>query len=266
MDKYDRHLQFLMAAFPDKGEETCKEVFLSTAKRDVRKALFFLTQPALDAATLLEAMATATTVEKQIAQAEQWLHCYCPNKMYTKVVKQLGKGKPMKIDTATLPKLKLFRRPPPKAVLQQLLLKMQGLPNPVWSVVLKGLRPFGRELEAFWATIDFYANAEDEGVIRAALDLLAEMPTGIHKSIMTLTNYLRNPKMRFYALSAMQNTKGLSASLLLDLLFPIVQEYRQLSIPDGPMNDLWQEFRLARMIAENNGVRWSIPDIRLERF
>ena len=45
MDKYDLQLEFLIQALPHQTKETCETVFLSVAKRDLRKALFYLLQP-----------------------------------------------------------------------------------------------------------------------------------------------------------------------------------------------------------------------------
>ncbi len=48
MDKYDKHLQFLIEVFPDIEENTCRDIFLQVAKRDIRKALFYMLQPKID--------------------------------------------------------------------------------------------------------------------------------------------------------------------------------------------------------------------------
>ncbi|MBL4649936.1 MAG: hypothetical protein JKY03_09400, partial [Aureispira sp.] len=103
-------------------------------------------------------------------------------------------------------------------------------------------------------------------IAKAALVLLAEMPTGIQKSILTIGGHLKNSKMRFHALIAMQNATKLPPLLLTNLLNPIITEYRQLINRQGRMNDLWEEYRLIQVILKNNGVSLSIPDIGLGRF
>ena len=266
MDKYDKHLQFLIAALPDIEAERCREVFLKVAKRDVRKALFFLLQPKEELAVLIGDFALSKEVEQQKKLLNQIFHCYCPNPSYTKIVKQLAKGKPFRIDTATLPKLKQFRRVPSKEVLQQLFGLLHSAEAAVIIDCLKGLKPFGREVERFWTTIDAYANAPNIELAKAALQLLSEMPTGLSKSIMTIAKHCANPSMRFYALSALQRTTNLPSNLLINLLSPIIDEYRRLANTEGAMNDLWEEFRLIQSILKNNGVVLSIPDISLGRF
>lgn len=266
MDKYDKHLQFLIEALPEKGAEHCTDVFLNQAKRDVRKALFFLFKPEQEEDELLSLWESVTEKEDQLEILRQCLHSYCPNESYTKVVGALSKGKPFRIDTATLPKLKNFRRAPRKETLQQWFKLVQGVHKDVLVALLKGVQPFGRELEPLWATIDAHAYHPDKEVIKASLNLLARMPTGVQKSIMTFSRYLNHPEARFYALSAMNRTTGLSDKLLIGLFNPILTEYRKLASTKGAMNDMWEEFRLIQSILKNNGVRLSIPDISLGRF
>jgi hypothetical protein len=266
MDKYDRHLQFLITAFPDIPEEVCREAFLVVAKRDLRKALLFLLQPEDDINVLLDNFAESSNTEKQIELLNKIFHCYCPNTSYTKIVKNLSSGKPFNIDTATLPKLKKFRRAPRKEVLQKMFQIIAGADAAVLIPFLKGLQSFGRETELMWAKIDSYANHANIEVVRAALDLLAKMPTGVHKSINTFSVHCSNPRMCFYALLSMQNTIGLSSKLLVDMLNPVITAYRKLAMTKGPKNDLWEEFRLVQRIFKNNGVVLSIPDVNLGRF
>lgn len=268
MDKYDKHLAFLIAALPEKGEANCKEVFLNIAKKDVRKALFFLFQPQETAEELLTNLTQNASNQAimQIAELEKILHAFCPNASYSAIVGQLCKGNPFHIDTETEGKLKIFRRAPRKEFLQELFKICAGSETAVLIYLLNGLQPFGREVEPFWNIVDNYAKHSDTTLARAALNLLALMPTGVHKSILTFSKYCTDPNMRFYALSAMQDTMGLSPKLLMTIFDPILSEYRRLCTTQGTMNDLWEEFRLIRNIAQNNGLRLSIPDINLGRF
>jgi len=266
MDKYNRHLQFLIVVLPDISEEICTGIFLHVAKRDVRKALLFLLQPEEEVDVLLNDLAESKNSNQQIELLNKIFHSYCPNTSYTKIVKDLSSGKPFNIDTATLPKLKKFRRAPRKDVLQKMFQAVDSVDTSALVYFLKGLQPFGREVELMWARVDAYANHANVDVVRAALDLLAKMPTGVHKSITTFSLYCSNPRMCFYALLAMQNTRGLPSKLLVDMFNPLITEYRKLAMTKGPKNDLWEEFRLVQSILKNNGVVLSIPDVNLGRF
>lgn len=268
MDKYDKHLEFLIAAFPKIGEAVCKEIFLTTAKRDIRKALFFVFQPKENIDELVEKLSQTPNnqAQNQIDILNKIFHSFCPNNSYKEVVNQLSKGKPLKIDTETLGKLQIFRRAPRKELLQKIFSICYNSENEVIVYLLNGLQPFGRELEPLWNIIDNYAKHTDIQIVKSALNLLAQIPTGVHKSILVFSKHCSDPQMRFHALSAMQQTTGLSAKLLINLFDPIIAEYRRLSMTQGNHNDLWEEYRLIRNIAQNNGLRLSIPDINLERF
>lgn len=268
MEKYDLHLQFLVQAFPMLEEQVCHSVFLDTAKRDIRKALFFLFQPQEELEQLLSKFSAlkSNQVEEQQAILQKILHCYCPNDSYTQVVAQVERGIPIQIDSETLPKLKNFRRAPRKEILQQIFRLMATSPKEIVVQLLEGLRPFGRELEPLWARVDAYANYKEKEIAVAALNLLAQMPLGVQKSIATFAKYCRDLEMCFHALSAMQTVTSLAPSLLIGIFNPIITEYRRLTISQGKMNDLWEEFRLIQQIARNNGFVLSIPDISLGRF
>ncbi len=262
MDKYDRHLNFLIKALPGIDAEVCTNVFLNDAKRDVRKALFFLLQPKEEKEDLMDSFPVTESAEEQVVLLNKILHCYCPNESFTKIVGLLSKGKPCKIDTATLPKLKNFRRVPRTDFLRKLFLLVQKSDPNVIVTLLTILRPFGRELEPFWATIDAYANFRNTDIAKAALNLLSKMPSGVQKSIMTFANHTANPEMCIPALSAMQHVYDLDSKMVINLFSPLINEYRRLMPSQGKMNDLWEEFRLLQRILKNNGVILSIPDIR----
>jgi hypothetical protein len=252
--------------FPDIEKTTCRETFLQVAKRDIRKALFFMIQPQITEDELLKNFALSKNKEEQVYLLKQILDWYCPNKTYTKIVNQLAKGIPFTIDTATLPKLKMFRRAPRIERLKQLLELVATSDLVVAESLLILLQPFGRELEPMWSRIDAYANYNNFNLAKAAITLLSKMPTGIHKSMMTFSNHCANPKMCFHVLSSMQNAKNLPSKVLVNMFSPIIAEYKRLATNQGAMNDLWQEFRLVQQILKNNGVVLSIPDIRLGPF
>lgn len=268
MDKYDQQLEFLIQTLPHQTKETCQTVFLSVAKRDLRKALFYLLQPKIEEKELLAFLRhrTSDIPAQQMEWVDRLMHWYCPNSSYKKIVRQAVKGQPTLLDSPTLSRLKAFRRPPRKATFQEWFQIMDNRSDEVSIYFLKCLRSYDRELEPFWAYIDAYARSYNLEVVKAALLLLAQMPTGIQKSIMTIGSYLKDPKMRFHALVAMQNSTQLSAALLGGLLNPIIAEYKQLMHQQGRKNDLWEEYRLIQVILKNNGVRLSIPDISLGRF
>jgi hypothetical protein len=268
MDKYDQHLEFLIQALPHQTKETCQDVFLSVAKRDLRKALFHLLQPDIEEEELLALLRhnTSNIPEQQMEWVDRLMHWYCPNTSYKKIISQAAKGIPISIDGPAISRLKIFRRPPRKDMFKQWFQLMDNRSDEVLLYFIKCLRSFDRELEPFWGYIDGYARSSNLEVAKAALVLLAQMPTGIQKSVITIGNYLSNPKMRFHALVAMQNTTKLSTPLLSNLFNPIIAEYRQLINRQGPKNDLWEEYRIIKVILKNNGVRLSIPDIGLGRF
>lgn len=268
MDKYDQQLEFLIQALPHQTKETCQTVFLSVAKRDLRKALFYLLQPDTELEELLAFLRhnSSDIPEQQMEWVDRLMHWYCPNSSYKKIVQQASKGIPLQLDNTTIGRLKTFRRPPRKEMFQRWFQLMDNRSDAVVLYFAKCLRSFDRELEPFWAYIDGYARSSNLDIAKAALVLLAQMPTGVQKSIFTIGGHLRNPKMRFHALIAMQNAMELSAPLLGNLLNPIITEYRQLINKQGRMNDLWEEYRLIQVILKNNGVRLSMPDIDLGRF
>lgn len=268
MDKYDQQLEFLIQALPHQTKETCQSIFLSVAKRDLRKALFFLLQPDIEEAELLAFLRhnSSDIPAQQMEWIDRLMHWYCPNTTYKKIVKQAAKGIPVLMDNSTVSRLKAFRRPPRKEMFKQWFQLMDNRSDEVLLYFIKCLRSFDRELEPFWGYIDAYARSSNIDIAKAALVLLAQMPTGIQKSIITIGNYLNNPKMRFHALIAMQNATQLSTPLLSNLFNPIIAEYRQLINRQGRKNDLWEEYRIIQVILKNNGVRLSIPDIGLGRF
>lgn len=268
MDKYEQHLQFLFKVFPNQNRDLCHEVFLNTAKRDLCKALFYLLQPQSSLEELLDQLeaSNSSQVDLQIELLDSIVHWYCPNPSFRKIVGQAAKGLPIKIDSASIDRLKKFRRLPRKEMLQRWFQLVANSQETVLLQFLKRLIGYGHALEPCWATIDWYAQSKHQEISKAALNLLATMPNGIQKSIGTLTQHLRHPKMRFYALSAMQQSRAIPPQLLKSLLDPIFREYRTLMNQQGQINDLWQEFRLAQNIAQNNGLVWSIPDISLGRF
>lgn len=266
MNKYDKHLTFLQAALPHIEDEQCKIVFLNQAKRDVRKALFYLLQPTSSKENLLQTLGDTTLASQHKDCLHQLFHWYCPNTSYKQIVANLAKGKPIKIDRATLPRLKAFRRPPSKETLAKCFQLIDVNNEELMVQFLKGLLPFGREVEPFWYKVDQFGKNKSTVVARAALSLLAAMPTGIHKSILLFTAYCSQPAMRFYALSAMQQVTGIAPNLLRRMFDPIIEEYRRLAMMQGAQNDLWQEFRLVQNVLRNNGVVLSIPDINLGRF
>ena len=71
--------------------------------------------------------------------------------------------------------------------------------------------------------------------------------------------------MRFPALAALQKVYGLSPQLLQAAFYPLIQEYRRLSMAEGAVNSLWQEYQLIRGVLRNNGVYLSLPEIDMKK-
>jgi len=263
-DKLEKQLHFLQLVFPKRKKE-CVTVFREN-KRNIRKTLYCLLQPQASEEELLAEWDETTSTEEKKEIIDQLLHHYCPNVSYTIIVNNLKKGEPLKLGTQTTKKLTQFRRAPRKEQVKKWLDLVKGETPAVIVHLLDGMRPFGRNIKSFWSSIDGFAYHTDEEVIKSALRLLAEIPDGVQKSIMTFARYCRQEKTRLYALNAMQQVYDLPASVLTTVLQPIVKEYRRLAIADGPMNDLWQEFKIIRSIYRNNGIRLTIPEIDLGRF
>lgn len=263
MDKYDRHLEFLTVV-TDFDEEQCKTVFME-AKRDVRKALWYLLQPQQSKNELFEQYSLASTDEEKSAKLEELFAHFCPNASFNTIAKQVKKGKLYKLDTVTAKKLGLFRRPPNKEELAVLITNATTKHPKTLLTLLKGLPFFGRELLSHLFTIQKLTEQENIEVAKAALDLIGYIPNGAEKAIMTLWTHLSNPELRFHALKAMQHAYQLSPEFLYKIFQPLVVEYERLSRSEGPINDLWEEVRMMRTIMRNNGGDLWIPTINVGR-
>ncbi len=264
MDKLERHLEFLKLLFPDR-EEDCQLIF-KQKKRNLRKALPLLLQPQESAAELLEAYSKGQTDAQRLDILGRWLHCYCPNASYNKILKAARKGKPLKLESATLQKLKIEKNNPRKEDLEQIFFLFKNQNPSLIVALLKGLKPFGRPLLPFWSFIDNYARHSDKEIVKAALELLVHIPQGIPKSIMTLAVCLQDDSLRITVLSALQNVQNLPSNMIVPILQPLVEEYRRLLRTEGTMNNLWPEFRLIKVIYNNNGISLSLPTIGLGRI
>jgi hypothetical protein len=265
MDKYDKHLQFLQLALPF-SEQLCTDIFVKKSKRDVRKALFFLLQPEASIEQILQDLKQKDNVHDQIECLQLILHCYCPNASYSAVLRKASKGLPIKLDTVSLKKLKQFRRAPRKEVFQHIFNCLNGADATVILFLLCGIRPFGRELVPFLDTINAYANGSDTSVIKAALQVLSQIPQGIQNSIVTFARYSTHPELSMTALKEMQSVYDLPGQLLIQLFSPLIDAYRQRIPAQGTMNDWWPEFRLLRQVLYNNGVVLNLPEIQLGKF
>ncbi len=265
MDKYDKHLQFLQQALPFSSQH-CSDVFKLEAKRDVRKALFFMLQPSRNTDELLTDLIQSKNPTTQIESLHLLFHHYCPNSSYSAIVAKLSKGTPIKIDTISLEKLKLFRRAPRKEILARFFDAVSGADTTVVVELLRCLRPFGRELSPMWSRIDAYANSQNIAVVKAALQLLSTLPQGVQKSIMTFARYATHPELAMISLNEMQSVYDMSGQLLVRLFNPLIDAYRQLIPAQGKGNDWSQEFNLLVRVLRNNGVVLNLPDIQWGRY
>jgi hypothetical protein len=262
MDKLARHLTFLQAVFPENAT-TIEQLFVEQ-KRSLKKTLFAISKPQLEVAEIVEKLYDNLSPQKPLAI--QWLHCFCPNSSYTTIVKRAKKGIPTKLDTDSLKKLALFARVPSTNQLNEILTWAQKTTDTDASAyLLEKLAPFGRQLAPFWATIDQFAQYRDLAVTKAAIGLLAHIPSGVQKSIMTLGLHCQRKETQLAALMALQQAHNLPPNLLIQLVQPIVENYRHLLATEGAINRLWQEYRIIRSIYQNNGVPITLPKIDLSK-
>lgn len=258
MNPYELQLDFITQALPQYSPETCRHVFYETAKKDIRKAIYYLLQPT----STIEESLTALEKVPSLKHLDEVLHQYCPNKSYQQVVHSATKGQPFVLENRLLERLQRFKRAPRKAVLQQ-----------IWKIVereedllldyLQGLQYYSHELSNIWSEIDQCLLHKQEELVKASLELLIRMPQGVERSLTGITYLLRQPKWQFKALKALQHARNLPALTVRRLIQPILDAYRQLPTKQ---NNLWPEFKIIQSIARNNHVHLTLPDLDLGRF
>jgi hypothetical protein len=258
MDPYELQLDFITQAIPQQTPEVCKQVFYEVAKKDIRKAIYYLLQPNQTVEESLERLESAPNLE----HLEEVLHQYCPNKTYQQLVHQAAKGHPFLLEKRLLERLKSFKRAPRKAVLQQ-----------IWSIVesddtlllayLQGLKYYSHELAQLWPNINQGLLHQQEEIVKMCLELLIRMPQGVDKSLIHITYLLRQPEWQFKALKTLQNAQNLPAHTVRALVKPILDAYRK---HPNKQNNLLPEIRIIQSIARLNSVHVTLPDIDLNRF
>lgn len=264
MDKLNRHLQFLKAIFAPTKIDI--EALYISQHRSIKKTLFEATKPAASSQEILLQIKSQPTIKKQQENISQWLNCFCPNDNYTRVVKKAKKGIPFKLDTDTLRKLELFRRAPsPEELKDVLFWASNSQDNTSIALLLSGLTPFGRHLSPHWSLIDQLASHSALNICKAAVQLLVHIPNGVQKSIMTIATLIQNKETQLTALMALQHAHNLPSNLVIQLLQPIVEDYRRKSQVEGPINQLWQEYRIIQSIYKNNGIQITLPTIKWKK-
>lgn len=258
MDTYALQLEFITQALPQHSPATCQQVFYEVAKKDIRKAIFYLLQPSNEPAHSLQQLETTPSLE----HLEEVLLQYCPNKAYQTIVHQAVKGQPFELEKRLLERLQTFKRAPRKTVLLQIWKAVQG-EDTLLLAYLEGLKYFSHELSQIWAEINHCLLHKQEDIVKMALELLARMPQGVERSLPYITTLLRQPQWQFKALKALQQARNLPSSTVQSLVSPILSRYRKES---NKKNNLWPEFRLIQSIASNNQVHLTLPDIDLGIF
>ncbi|MGH1335016.1 MAG: hypothetical protein ACRBFS_02735 [Aureispira sp.] len=258
MDPYELQLKFITEALPQQEAAHCRKIFYEVAKRDIRKAVYYLLQPTRTVEESLEALENTPTLE----HLEEVLAQYCPNKSYQQVVHQAAKGHPFTLEKRLLERLQQFKRAPRKATLQQIW-KIVAEEEALLLAYLKGLQYYSHELVHLWPAIDRCLLHEQEDIVKRALELLARMPQGVERSLPRITHLLRQPEWQFKALKALQQSHNLPSLTVQRLIQPILDAYRKYP---NKRNNLWPEFRIIQSIARNNKVHLTLPDLDLERF
>ena len=258
MDPYEIQLDFITQAIPQQTPDVCKQVFYDVAKKDIRKAVYYLLQPQRTVEESLTLLETMPNVE----HLQEVLHQYCPNKTYQQLVHQATKGHPFLLEKRLLERLKTFKRAPRKATLEQ-----------IWSIVetddlllltyLEGLKYYSHELAQLWPHINQCLLHEQEEIVKMCLELLIRMPQGVEKSLINITYLLRQAEWQFKALKALQNAQNLPAHTVRALIKPILDAYRK---HPNKQNNLLPEIRIIQSIARNNRVHLTLPDVDLGRF
>lgn len=264
MDKLNQHLRFLKAVFGTTDIDI--QAIFEAQNRSIKKTLFEVTKPSSSPQKILEQIKSQNDVKKQQKNVSEWLNCFCPNSNYNSVVKKAKKGIPLKLDTDTLRKLELFRRAPSTQQLAEIISWASSTKhNASISLLFAGLVPFGRHLSPHWAIIDQFARHSDSTISKAALQLLVHIPNGVQKSILTIAAHLQQKETQLAALMALQHVHDLPTELVIQLLQPLVNDYRQLIVKEGPMNELWQEYRIVQSIYKNNGIQMTLPSINWKK-
>lgn len=258
MDPYEVQLKFITQALPQFAPEECRRVFYEVAKRDIRKAIYFL----LQADSSPEESLAQLEAQPSITSLTEILHQYCPNKSYQKIVHRAAKGQPFVVDARILERLQQFKRAPRKEVLLQIWARVEQ-EDELLLAYLQGLKYFSHELLAIWEQIDNCLVHKNEAIVKIALELLTCMPQGVERSLARITYLLRQPEWQFKALSTLQNARDIPALTVRRMIQPIFDAYRK---QNTKRNNLLPEFRIIQSIAKNNHVHLTIPDLDLERF
>lgn len=259
----DLYLQLLSQIFAERKAEVA--VIFAEQKYSLKKSLFCLTQSSKETPQALCTQLTNTNELEQKAVLQHWLHCFCPNRSYNTVVRNLKKQKSGKLNNETIKKLQYYRLVPSRTQLHDLWTQGATLSTENLIYLLQNLHYFGKELTPFWHIIDGYLRHPNIAVVKATLPLLAQMPDGIHKSWYTISKLCQQEATQLSVLLALQNVQKLPTGLLMATLQPIVNQYRKLLHTQGAMNALWQEYQLIQAIYKNNGLQISLPSISINK-
>ncbi|MCH2043943.1 MAG: hypothetical protein MK212_07340 [Saprospiraceae bacterium] len=251
MDKFEKYFELLVAA-SGADRETCQEWF-QACHRDIRKALFLAFQPKTERPKLWTAYREAATDEARLEALNTLLHLFCPNQTYRAVANKVSKGELYRIDSDMAKKIKIFRSPPKAAELRFLFLGIDPKLPKSCARAFHALQSFGRESAPFLEKIQSFCDHQDNEVARNALLLIAEIPQGIAKSLFLFKRLLKDERLQFYVLSAMQKVYDLPLQTVLQLFSPYIQEYERLSRGHGEYNKMWTSYSMMRQIISNNG-------------
>ncbi len=233
------------------------EQTLSDNKNSLRHSIFSFTQPPSSFETLIIEITFASSTSEKLKLCDQILHCFCPNTSYRSKVLELQKNTLFKLPNELQKKLKDFRRPPSAVQIQQTLALLNTSHPEVTCAILKGLQPFGTELQKSIKQIQSLLHQPNTKITREALDLITSVPGGIERSITLIAPLLNYETTQLSALKTLQNSYKLPPETVIRIMQPILAKARK-----KPKEHLL-EIRLIRQICQNNGVTLSIPSIDL---
>lgn len=249
---HHQNLEFLKVVSGSSPEET-EAVFLHH-KRDMRLALFDLLKAKNTyKSELFNNFLSERSEEKRIETVIKIFTHFCPNDRFREIILALKQKKTPKLDPLSAEKLVAFRRGPSKEEINLLFDNLNADELKLAALILEHLIDFGRECEHQLHYIMIMGESDNTYLAKAALMLIAHIPSGIEKALMLYWQALARDDLRFFALNALQLARNLNPELLFEMFTPILMEYERLAKSEGEMNSLWPEFNMIRNILSKNG-------------